>query len=95
MIVRLPSPKGFLFPANGEIERGAKTIEDAQRAERGRIKHYKIMIKKEYIQPTVKEVEIKLPTILAGSIKNPDTEYSMNENDDIDSGDPISAGDGL
>ena len=53
------------------------------------------MIKKEYIQPTVKEVEIKLPTILAGSIKNPDTEYSMNENDDIDSGDPISAGDGL
>ena len=25
------------------------------------------MIKKEYIQPKVKEVEIKLPTILAGS----------------------------
>ena len=25
------------------------------------------MIKKEYIQPEVKEVEIKLPTILAGS----------------------------
>jgi hypothetical protein len=53
------------------------------------------MIKKEYIQPEVKEVKVILPTILAGSIQNPDTDYSMSENDDIDEGDPISAGEGL
>ena len=53
------------------------------------------MIKKEYIQPEVKEVKVILPTILAGSIQNPDTDYSMNENEDMDEDDPISAGDGL
>ena len=53
------------------------------------------MIKKEYIQPEVKEVKVILPTILAGSIQNPDTKYSMSEDDDIDEGDPISADDGL
>ena len=35
------------------------------------------MIKKEYIQPEVKEVEIKLPTILAGS----ETVDTVNEID--------------
>ena len=45
------------------------------------------MIKKEYIQPTVKEVEIKLPTILAGSDKeipeyDPNAD-SFEDEDDI------------
>ena len=53
------------------------------------------MIKKEYIQPEVKEVKVILPTILAGSIQNPDTEYSMSEDGPIDESDPISADDGL
>lgn len=54
---------------------------DAQKAERGRKKQYKIMIKKEYIQPTVKEVEIKLPTILAGSGEKPDVDTTSEESD--------------
>ena len=52
------------------------------------------MIKKEYIQPEVKEVKVILPTILAGSIQNPDTDYSMSEDGPIDEGE-ISAGEGL
>ena len=39
------------------------------------------MIKKEYIQPTVKEVEIKLPTILAGSGEKPDVDTTSEESD--------------
>ena len=39
------------------------------------------MIKKEYIQPTVKEVEIKLPTILAGSGETPDVDTTSEEDD--------------
>ncbi len=39
------------------------------------------MIKKEYIQPTVKEVEIKLPTILAGSGETPDVNTDAPESD--------------
>ena len=39
------------------------------------------MIKKEYIQPTVKEVEIKLPTILAGSGETPDVDTTSEEGD--------------
>ena len=53
------------------------------------------MIKKEYIQPEVKEVEIKLTTILAGSVKNTTTGFSLTEEESIDEGDPISAGTGL
>ena len=55
------------------------------------------MIKKEYIQPEVKEVKVILPTILAGSIQNPNTEYSMSEDDPIDPEDPypVDAGLGL
>jgi hypothetical protein len=39
------------------------------------------MIKKEYIQPEVKEVEIKLPTILAGSGDTPDVNTNADEQD--------------
>ena len=39
------------------------------------------MIKKEYIQPEVKEVEINLPTILAGSEQIDNTE--ITEQSDI------------
>ena len=53
------------------------------------------MIKKAYIQPEVKEVKVILPTILAGSIHNDDTDYSRDENEDINTGDPINAGYGL
>ena len=40
--------------------------------------------KQEYIQPTVKEVEIKLTTILAGSIKNEGTGYTFGSNGNLD-----------
>ena len=46
----------------------------------------KIMIKKEYIQPTVKAVKILLPTILAGSVDpldKDDTEEVTQEEIDI------------
>ena len=39
----------------------------------------KIMIKKEYIQPTVKAVKILLPTILAGSGETPDVDTTSEE----------------
>ena len=42
------------------------------------------MIKKEYIQPEAKEIEVKIPTILAGSIKNTVTNYSISDNDNMD-----------
>ena len=38
------------------------------RSDREGLNFNKIMIKKEYIQPTVKAVKILLPTILAGSL---------------------------
>ena len=53
------------------------------------------MIKKEYIQPTVKAVKINLPTILADSITNPDTNYKFGGNDEISDENPIDAGQGL
>ncbi len=55
------------------------------------------MIKKEYIQPEIKAVKINNPKILAGSITNPETNYSMGDNEEINPSDPdpISAGDGL
>ena len=39
------------------------------------------MIKKEYIQPTVKAVKILLPTILAGSGDNPNVDTTSEESD--------------
>ena len=39
----------------------------------------KIMIKKEYIQPTVKAGKILLPTILAGSGDNPNVDPNAEE----------------
>ena len=39
------------------------------------------MIKKEYIQPTVKAVKILLPTILAGSGDNPNVDPNAEESD--------------
>ena len=42
------------------------------------------MIKKEYIQPEVKEVKILLSTILAGSIKNDTTNYSFGDTGNMD-----------
>ena len=53
------------------------------------------MIKKEYIQPEAKEVEVKFPTILAGSIKNTDTGYTFGGTDEFDDSDEIDAGEGL
>ena len=41
------------------------------------------MIKKEYIQPEVKEVKILLPTILAGSYESIDQTDYIEEEDDI------------
>ena len=54
-------------------------------------------MKKIYIEPSVKAVKIILPTILAGSITNPDTGYSTNDNEEINPDDPnpIDAGQGL
>ena len=54
------------------------------------------MIKKEYIQPEVKEVKVILPTILADSIVNPETNWTLGS--PIDEGDPeepVDAGGGL
>jgi len=53
------------------------------------------MIKKEYIQPEAKEIEVKLTTILAGSIKNTDTGYTFGGDDEFSDDDPISADEGL
>jgi hypothetical protein len=39
------------------------------------------MIKKEYIQPEVKEVKVILPTILAGSGETPDVDTTSEESD--------------
>ena len=39
------------------------------------------MIKKEYIQPEVKEVKVILPTILAGSGETPDVDPNADEQD--------------
>lgn len=52
-------------------------------------------MKKEYIEPSVKAVEIKLNQILAGSIVNPNTKYSMGDDDPVETEDPIDASDGL
>lgn len=54
-------------------------------------------MKKIYIEPSVKAVKIILPTILAGSITNPGTGYSTNDNEEINPDDPnpIDAGQGL
>lgn len=55
------------------------------------------MIKKEYIQPEAKEVEVKLPTILAGSLNNATTGYSFGGDDSYDDTDEnaVDAGAGL
>ena len=53
------------------------------------------MMKKEYIQPEAKEIEVKLPVVLAAnSIKNEGTGYSFGGDDSLDD-DEVDAGDGL
>ena len=53
-------------------------------------------MKKEYIQPEAKEIKLNLQaTILAGSIVNPNTKYSMGDDDPVETEDPIDAGEGL
>ena len=56
---------------------------------------FKIMIKKEYIQPEVKEIKVNLPAVLAAESLPGSNGYSLGDDENIDETDLGDGSDGL